>query len=268
MASLERSLGPRPMQATERGRVAPRRGASPLWGCWPMPFRGGPGPQKFEPRPACRCGLASQPQVGVGALSVPPALAAEVSGRRSTMEPRPCLRRETSPQRSGRGPSTPPRTAAGGHPGAEFRRSDLFALPRVADALTSARAAAGPHHTGSRAALSSEPILDGQVFGILHIWAMLSGGHTKRHVIIGRYGLGDRNRLQLGEGEIATRLDLIIGDRALDHGVGRTLVDLSRLGVYPTEIGVDVLVLAAHVHAADTRVSRDSELGRWTREYA
>lgn len=89
----------------------------------------------------------------------------------------------------------------------------------------------------------------------------------RRHVIIGRYGPGDRARLPLGAGEVATRLDLISGERMLNHGIGRALDDLRSLGIYPSEIGVDVLVLAAHVHAADTRISRASESqDGWTRE--
>ena len=89
----------------------------------------------------------------------------------------------------------------------------------------------------------------------------------RRHVIIGRYGPGDRARFPLGDGEVETRLDLVVGERTLDHGVGRALADLRRLDVYPSEIGVDVLVLAAHVHAADTRISRASQSqDGWTRE--
>ncbi len=89
----------------------------------------------------------------------------------------------------------------------------------------------------------------------------------RRHVIIGRYGPGDRARLPLDNGEIATRLDLVVGDHMLDHGIGHALSDLARFGVYPSEMGTDVLVLAAHVHAADTRVSRASESqDGWTRE--
>jgi hypothetical protein len=89
----------------------------------------------------------------------------------------------------------------------------------------------------------------------------------RRHVIIGRYGPGDRGRMPLGDGEFETRLDLVVGDRALDHGIGHALSDLAKLAVYPSEMGVDLLVLAAHVHAADTRVSRDSESqDGWTRE--
>ncbi|RWL74836.1 MAG: hypothetical protein EOR69_32100 [Mesorhizobium sp.] len=89
----------------------------------------------------------------------------------------------------------------------------------------------------------------------------------RRHVIIGRFGPGDRSRMPLGEGEAETRLDLIAGERSLDHGIGRALSDLTRLGVHPSEIGLDLLVLAAHVHAADTRISRASESqDGWTRE--
>ncbi len=89
----------------------------------------------------------------------------------------------------------------------------------------------------------------------------------RRHVIVGRYGPDDRSRSPRGDGEVETRLDLVTGERALDHGIGRALGDLAALGVHPSEIGVDVLVLAAHVHAADTRISRTSESqDGWTRE--
>lgn len=89
----------------------------------------------------------------------------------------------------------------------------------------------------------------------------------RRHLIIGRYGPGDRIRVPLGDDEVGTRLNLVIGERSLDHGIGQALGDLAKLGIYPSEIGLDVLVLAAHVHAADTRISRKSESqDGWTRE--
>ena len=89
----------------------------------------------------------------------------------------------------------------------------------------------------------------------------------RRHLIIGRLGPDDRTRVPRADDEIVTRLEMVVGDRALGHGIGRALGDLARLGVFPTEVGVDLLVLAAHVHAADTRISRgsDSQDG-WTRE--
>ncbi len=60
----------------------------------------------------------------------------------------------------------------------------------------------------------------------------------RRHVIIGRYGLGDRGRLALDGDEFETRLDLVIGDRTLDHGIGHALTDLARLGACPSEMGL------------------------------
>jgi hypothetical protein len=71
----------------------------------------------------------------------------------------------------------------------------------------------------------------------------------------------------LGTGELETRLDLIGSEGALQHGIGYAIADLAKIGVQPSEIGVDLLVLAAHVHAADTRISRSSEAqDGWTRE--
>jgi hypothetical protein len=89
----------------------------------------------------------------------------------------------------------------------------------------------------------------------------------RRHVIIGHYGPSDHSRLPTGDDEIETSLDLVAGDQTLAYGIGRALSDLAQLGAYPSEMGVDILVLAAHVHAADTRVSRSSESqDGWTRE--
>lgn len=89
----------------------------------------------------------------------------------------------------------------------------------------------------------------------------------RRHVLIGRFGLDDHGCLPIAGDEVETRLDLVASEKRLDHGIGQALDDLVKLGVYPTEVGLDLLVLAAHVHAADTRVSRASESqDSWTRE--
>jgi hypothetical protein len=56
-------------------------------------------------------------------------------------------------------------------------------------------------------------------------------------------------------------------DKVLDHGIGGALTDLKAKSVYPSEIGLDLLVTAAHVYAADTRISRATESDdAWTRE--
>jgi hypothetical protein len=89
----------------------------------------------------------------------------------------------------------------------------------------------------------------------------------RRHLIIGRFGDSDSVSVPTASGEVATRLEFVVSQRRLEHGIGRAVDDLAKLGVFPSEIGVDLLVLAAHVHAADTRISRATESqDTWTRE--
>ncbi len=88
-----------------------------------------------------------------------------------------------------------------------------------------------------------------------------------RHVVIGRFGSKDKTAVPTGTGEVATQLQFVRVKHWLEFGIGQALDDLLKLDIYPTEIGVDLLVLAAHVHAADTRLSRDTESqDNWTRE--
>lgn len=89
----------------------------------------------------------------------------------------------------------------------------------------------------------------------------------RRHVIIGRLGADDKVTVPAAAGEVATQLQFVRANKRLDHGVGRALEDLAKLKIFPTETGVDLMVLAAHIHAADTRLSRNSESqDNWTRE--
>jgi hypothetical protein len=89
----------------------------------------------------------------------------------------------------------------------------------------------------------------------------------RRHVIIGRFGNSDRVGIPTASGEISTRLEFVVSKRRLEHDIGSSLDDLSKIGVFPSEIGLDLLVLAAHVQAADTRISRSTESqDAWTRE--
>jgi hypothetical protein len=89
----------------------------------------------------------------------------------------------------------------------------------------------------------------------------------RRHVIIGRFGSSDRLPVPTADGEVSTRLDFVAARRRLGHGIGQALDDLARFGVFPSEMGLDLLVLAAHVQAADTRISRTTESqDTWTRE--
>ena len=89
----------------------------------------------------------------------------------------------------------------------------------------------------------------------------------KRHLLVGRFGPGDRTPVPSAGDEVVTRLDLVASEKRLDHGIGRALGDLKALDVYPSEVGLDLLILAAHVHAADTRIARATESqDSWTRE--
>lgn len=88
----------------------------------------------------------------------------------------------------------------------------------------------------------------------------------RRHVIIGRFGSDDKTLVPKASDEVASTLQLVAGTR-LDHGIGHALADLKSLYLTPSEVGADMLVVAAHVHAADTRISRSTESqDAWTRE--
>lgn len=89
----------------------------------------------------------------------------------------------------------------------------------------------------------------------------------KRHVIIGRFGVGDRLSIPVGIDETPTQLNLISANKRLDFGIGQAIEDLEAINIFPSEIGLDLLILAAHVYAADTRISRVTESqDTWTRE--
>src|ERR1700678_251612 len=88
-----------------------------------------------------------------------------------------------------------------------------------------------------------------------------------RHLVYGRFGLKDTVAIRSSDGEIGTSGEFVTATKRLDYGIGTALDDLATMGVYPSEIEVDLLVLAAHIYAADTRISRDTESqDNWTRE--
>lgn len=89
-----------------------------------------------------------------------------------------------------------------------------------------------------------------------------------RHLLQGHFGRADRSNLMPAEsGEKPTRFDLVAHDEVLDFGIGGALADLRAKNVFPSEMALDLLVTAAHVHAADTRISRTTESqDAWTRE--
>ncbi len=88
----------------------------------------------------------------------------------------------------------------------------------------------------------------------------------RRHLLIGRFGPEDDVAIPAASDEIVSELDLLVGDR-LGHGIGYALSDMEKLNLAPSEVGVDLMVLAAHVHAADTRLARGTESqDGWSRE--
>ena len=89
----------------------------------------------------------------------------------------------------------------------------------------------------------------------------------RRHLIAGRFGNSDLADIPNADGEVSTRLEFVVSKQRLEHDVSSSLDDLSKIGIFPTEIGLDLLVVAAHVQAADTRISRSTESqDDWTRE--
>ncbi len=89
----------------------------------------------------------------------------------------------------------------------------------------------------------------------------------KRQLLVGRFGPDDHLDVAAGTDEQRTYLPLVVAEKSLGHGIGGALTDLKKIGVFPSEIGLDLLVLAAHVHAADTRISRaEQSQDSWTRE--
>lgn len=89
----------------------------------------------------------------------------------------------------------------------------------------------------------------------------------KRQLLAGRFGLDDCEDIPAAQDEQCTFLQMVVGDKSLDHGIGGALSSLKKLGIFPSEVGIDLLVLASHVHAADTRISRaEQSQDSWTRE--
>jgi hypothetical protein len=89
----------------------------------------------------------------------------------------------------------------------------------------------------------------------------------KRCLIIGKFGVSDQPSVPVGCDETLVQLNLISANRRLDFGIGKAIEDLEVNKLFPSEIGLDLLVLAAHVYAADTRISRGTRSqDTWTRE--
>lgn len=88
----------------------------------------------------------------------------------------------------------------------------------------------------------------------------------RRHLISGQFGPSDSDSTQ-SEAEVLSRLDFVGSNGRLRFGISQALDDLAKIGIFPSEIGVDLFLVAAHVQFADTHISRTTESqNSWTRE--
>ena len=90
----------------------------------------------------------------------------------------------------------------------------------------------------------------------------------RNHSIVCRLGPGDGVKVGPARPDShMTEISFIDGEHRLGFGLGQSLDQLRELGVRPSEKSVDLVLLAATLTAADTRISRASESqDAWTRE--
>lgn len=90
----------------------------------------------------------------------------------------------------------------------------------------------------------------------------------RRHSIIARLGPADTSQIRVQEpGSEVTELRSIDSYGRLGFGLGQMIDQLGELSIRPTNVALDLGLLAATVTAADTRISRASESqDSWTRE--
>ncbi len=90
----------------------------------------------------------------------------------------------------------------------------------------------------------------------------------RRHSIIARLGPADTAPIALQmTASVETELRFIDGYRRLAFGLGQMTDQLSDRGVLPSEVALDLAIIAASMTAADTRISRtDDSQDTWTRE--
>lgn len=89
----------------------------------------------------------------------------------------------------------------------------------------------------------------------------------RRHLLIGRLGAADTAYVPAAQDEVITELQMLNTQTQLAHGLSDTVRDLLKQGIYPSGLGADLVLIAALVYAADTRLSRGTESqDTWTRE--
>ncbi|GAA4334866.1 Qat anti-phage system QueC-like protein QatC [Flaviaesturariibacter amylovorans] len=88
-----------------------------------------------------------------------------------------------------------------------------------------------------------------------------------KQVVYGKFGEGDLFTLPAHQGGRQMALDLLDDQGQLRFSMGAALAEAWNKRLRPSELGLDLLVLATHVYAADTRISRALQSqDNWTRE--
>jgi hypothetical protein len=90
-----------------------------------------------------------------------------------------------------------------------------------------------------------------------------------KYVLAGCFGNADTEAYALAgtKDEQLKLLDFLVGKKSLRFGIGSAVKQLAKLNIYPSEVGLDILILAVMVQAADTRLNRiQTSQDAWTRE--
>ena len=87
-----------------------------------------------------------------------------------------------------------------------------------------------------------------------------------KHIVAGIYSTSQADIPQ-GTNEILTKISLANDRDEPTQGISKIISELTRMGIHPSEVGLDLLILAELVFAADTRLSRSTESeDGWTRQ--
>ena len=66
---------------------------------------------------------------------------------------------------------------------------------------------------------------------------------------------------------ISVKLPFLASDSSLRYGLQTTMNELSKQSIYPSESGIDAIILGLMVYIADMKISRDKQSqNSWTRE--
>lgn len=90
----------------------------------------------------------------------------------------------------------------------------------------------------------------------------------RRFTFVGRLGASDTEAVAVIQPDATqVTVEFVAAFQRIDYGIGDALDMIRRLGLRPSEIAIDLVILAAMINAADTRVSRGiNAQDGWTRE--